>query len=55
MALPISTPPNAVAYATGQIETRDLAITGVIVGIVGIVLVVAVAPPVWDVLGLLPS
>ena len=52
MALPISTPPNAVAYASGQVETRDLARVGLIVGAVGTVLVAAVAPPIWQALGL---
>ncbi len=54
MALPISTPPNAVAYATGFIETKDLAIVGLVVGLIGTVLLVFVAPPMWDALGLLP-
>ena len=53
MALPVSTPPNAVAYATGEIETKDMAIVGLLVGAVGIVLVVFVMPPVWEGLGLL--
>jgi sodium-dependent dicarboxylate transporter 2/3/5 len=53
MALPVSTPPNAVAYATGEIETKDMAIIGLLVGAAGIVLVVFVMPPVWEGLGLL--
>ncbi|HBV75849.1 MULTISPECIES: SLC13 family permease [Vibrio] len=38
MALPISTPPNALAHATGHIETRHMAKVGVIVGIAGVAL-----------------
>lgn len=53
MALPVSTPPNAVAYASGEIETKEMAIVGLLVGAVGIVLVVFVMPPIWDRLGLL--
>lgn len=53
MSLPISTPPNAVAYASGQIATRDLAIVGVTIGVVGLVVVVGIAPPVWQALGVL--
>ena len=53
MALPVSTPPNAVAYASGEIETKDMAIIGLLVGAVGIVLVVFVMPPIWNGLGLL--
>ncbi len=36
MALPISTPPNAMAHGTGEITTRDMIIPGLIVGIVGL-------------------
>lgn len=32
MALPISTPPNAVAMSTGAVKTRDMAIIGILVG-----------------------
>jgi sodium-dependent dicarboxylate transporter 2/3/5 len=53
MALPVSTPPNAVAYASGQVRTKDLASTGLAIGVVGLVLVVFVAPPVWRAVGLL--
>ncbi len=53
MALPVSTPPNAVAYASGQIKTKDLATTGLAVGLLGLVLVVFVAPPIWRAVGLL--
>jgi solute carrier family 13 (sodium-dependent dicarboxylate transporter), member 2/3/5 len=53
MALPVSTPPNAVAYASGQVATRDLAVVGIIIGVIGIVLVTLVVPPAWDRLGLL--
>jgi solute carrier family 13 (sodium-dependent dicarboxylate transporter), member 2/3/5 len=35
MSMPISTPPNALAHATGQINTKDMARVGVIIGLVG--------------------
>ncbi|MEP0365557.1 MAG: SLC13 family permease [Cyclobacteriaceae bacterium] len=38
MALPISTPPNALAFATGTLETRHMAKPGVIIALVGILL-----------------
>ena len=38
MTLPISTPPNALAHSTGFINTKQMAIVGLIVGVVGIVL-----------------
>lgn len=36
MSLPVSTPPNAMAYASGVIKTRHMAKAGVIIGIVGL-------------------
>ncbi len=39
MALPISTPPNALAHATGEITTAQLSRTGLIVGAFGFLLV----------------
>jgi sodium-dependent dicarboxylate transporter 2/3/5 len=38
MSLPISTPPNALAHATGYTDTRGMAITGIVMGLVGLVL-----------------
>ena len=38
MVLPISTPPNAMAAATGLIEQKDMAKVGLIIGVVGLVL-----------------
>lgn len=38
MALPISTPPNALAYATGLVESRGMAISGTILCLVGLAL-----------------
>ncbi len=39
MALPISTPPNALAHATGEIQTSQMARMGIVIGLIGIVLV----------------
>ncbi|BDU37780.1 SLC13 family permease [Vibrio nigripulchritudo] len=38
MSLPISTPPNALAHATGNVATNQMAKVGVILGLVGVVL-----------------
>ena len=38
MILPISTPPNSLAHSTGIINTKQMAIVGVITGVIGIVL-----------------
>lgn len=42
MALPISTPPNALAYSTGLVKSSDMAKVGLIVGIFGYALAFAV-------------
>ena len=38
MSLPISTPPNAIAYSTGLINQKDMVRVGVVVGLIGLVL-----------------
>ena len=38
MVLPISTPPNAIAHATGMIEQKDMVKTGVIIGAISLIL-----------------
>lgn len=38
MSLPISTPPNALAYASGHIETKQMAKIGIVLGVVGLLL-----------------
>jgi len=38
MVLPISTPPNAIAAATGMIEQKEMVKTGLIMGAVGLIL-----------------
>ncbi|WP_087024522.1 SLC13 family permease [Thaumasiovibrio subtropicus] len=43
MILPVSTPPNSLAYSTGLIESKDMAKTGVIIGVVGLLIVYAAA------------
>ncbi|MGF1698828.1 SLC13 family permease [Photobacterium makurazakiensis] len=36
MSLPISTPPNALAHATGHVQSNQMARVGVIIGVVGV-------------------
>ncbi len=38
MALPISTPPNAIAYSTGLVKTSQMAKVGLMVGVISMVL-----------------
>jgi sodium-dependent dicarboxylate transporter 2/3/5 len=38
--LPVSTPPNAIAYSTGLIEQKDLRLGGMLVGLLGPALII---------------
>lgn len=38
MVLPISTPPNALAHATGLIEQKDMMKVGILMGIIGLII-----------------
>lgn len=38
MSLPISTPPNAIAFSTGLVKQNDMAKTGIIVGFVALII-----------------
>ncbi|MCW8345089.1 SLC13 family permease [Vibrio sp. ZSDZ65] len=38
MSLPISTPPNALAHATGNVQSNQMAKVGIILGVVGVLL-----------------
>jgi len=40
LLLPVSTPPNAVAYSTGEIETKDLRPGGILIGLLGPTLII---------------
>ena len=53
MCLPISTPPNAIAHATGLVPTRDMVTIGLLIGAGGVLLVSLVAPGFWAGAGLL--
>ena len=38
MALPISTPPNAIAYSTGLIKSSQMCTVGIIIGVISLIL-----------------
>ncbi len=42
MFLPISTPPNAIAYSTGKLEQKDFRFGGLVFGILGPIIITAV-------------
>jgi solute carrier family 13 (sodium-dependent dicarboxylate transporter), member 2/3/5 len=52
MALPISTPPNAIAYATGVVTTRDMVLTGFLIGAIGLVIFLGLSPLLWSAMGI---
>jgi sodium-dependent dicarboxylate transporter 2/3/5 len=52
MCLPVSTPPNAIAHATGLVPTRDMVRIGLLVGGLGVLLLSVAAPLLWSWLGL---
>jgi solute carrier family 13 (sodium-dependent dicarboxylate transporter), member 2/3/5 len=39
MLLPVSTPPNAIVYSTGMITTRDMAKTGAVIALTGLIVI----------------
>jgi sodium-dependent dicarboxylate transporter 2/3/5 len=47
MALPVSTPPNAIAFSSRAINTKDMVITGGLISIVGFAIVMAIGPLYW--------
>ena len=40
MSLPISTPPNAMAHATGMIESKHLTQNGLVIGAIGLTIMI---------------
>lgn len=47
MILPVSTPPNAIAMATGIIESKDMAKVGILVGVAGLVMAILFGLVYW--------
>ena len=53
MTLPISTPPNAIAYSTGVVTLKGMALTGAVIGLLGAAILSLVMPWFWTTVGLL--
>ncbi|MDN5558903.1 MAG: DASS family sodium-coupled anion symporter [Ruaniaceae bacterium] len=53
MSMPISTPPNAIAFSTGTFKLKEMAIVGLVVGVVGAILLVFAMPAFWELTGIL--
>lgn len=52
IAMPISTPPNAIAYATGHVSLKDMARVGLTIGVVGALILSFAMPWVWRTMGM---
>jgi len=50
--LPISTPPNAMAFSSGQIRVMDMAKPGLLLTVVGVALALTTGYWWWDTVGL---
>lgn len=46
MALPISTPPNTIAYSKDELSTTDFVRTGAVIGILAMLLIIWLADPI---------
>lgn len=53
MSMPISTPPNAIGYSTGEIKISEMALVGLVVGSISTVFLIFGLPPIWDAMGML--
>ncbi len=53
MALPISTPPNAIAFASGEIRSADMVKSGLVLTIAGVILVAAAGLVYWPLIGVM--
>jgi sodium-dependent dicarboxylate transporter 2/3/5 len=51
LMLPVSTPPNAIAFSTGMVEARDFRFGGILIGLIAPILVVAWVWVLWTLLG----
>ena len=47
MVLPISTPPNAIAVSTGVVKTKDMIVSGSIIGLVAMVIIILMTRFYW--------
>jgi sodium-dependent dicarboxylate transporter 2/3/5 len=46
MGLPVSTPPNAIAYASGELAARDFSLAGTLLGVLAAVLIGTLGGPI---------
>ncbi|MDO5628095.1 MAG: DASS family sodium-coupled anion symporter [Mobilicoccus sp.] len=51
--LPVSTPPNAIAYATGTVKSSDMIVMGLVLGGAGVLLLALLMPTLWSFMGVI--
>lgn len=51
MALPISTPPNAIAYSSGTVSAKNMTMAGAVVGVIGLLILLTGTRLLWSAMG----
>lgn len=52
MPLPVSTPPNAIAFSSGELTVKDMLVPGAMVTVTGLILALTTGHWWWDLVGL---
>ena len=52
MALPVSTPPNAIAFGSGMLRAKDMIWPGAIISVVSLIIILAIGFLYWPLLGI---